>query len=279
MILAKEQQAEVAANRKRYEELKAAGQGHAPRALPPPTPRDGAAIVASAIIDREIIPGGWYWTTRLNSGEALRLITTGGASSIGLLAWSAADTSERLNHADTIKVQWAASLPKGRVILSDMGRVLFSIVEDTTGGAHDALAGGSTTATNEACYHTTTLRNTRDNFILAAGKLGLDRRDVHPCIGFFAPVNVDAEGRFQWDPSRRQTGDFIDLRAEMDVLVALSNCPHPLDPSPTYAPGDAEIVRYRTGRVGDDDLCRTASAEAARAFENNAFFLNSRAEG
>jgi urea carboxylase-associated protein 2 len=259
--------------------LKAAGQGHAPRALPPPTPRDGAAIVASAIIHREIIPGGWYWTTRLNSGEALRLITTGGASSIGLLAWSAADTSERLNHADTIKVQWAASLPKGRVILSDMGRVLFSIVEDTTGGAHDAPAGGSTTATNEACYHTTTLRNTRDNFILAAGKLGLDRRDVHPCISFFAPVNVDAEGRFQWDPSRRQTGDFIDLRAEMDVLVALSNCPHPLDPSPTYAPGDAEIVRYRTGRVGDDDLCRTASAEAARAFENNAFFLNSRAEG
>jgi len=279
MILAKEQQAEVAANRKRYEELKAAGQGHAPRALPPPTPRDGAAIVASAIIHREIIPGGWYWTTRLNSGEALRLITTGGASSIGLLAWSAADTSERLNHADTIKVQWAASLPKGRVILSDMGRVLFSIVEDTTGGAHEAPAGGSTTATNEACYHTTTLRNTRDNFILAAGKLGLDRRDVHPCISFFAPVNVDAEGRFQWDPSRRQTGDFIDLRAEMDVLVALSNCPHPLDPSPTYAPGDAEIVRYRTGRVGDDDLCRTASAEAARAFENNAFFLNSRAEG
>jgi urea carboxylase-associated protein 2 len=279
MILTKEQQAEVAAYRKRYEELKAAGQGHAPRALSPPTPRDGAAIVASAIIHREIIPGGWYWTTRLNCGEALRLITTGGASSIGLLAWSAADISERLNHADTIKVQWAASLRKGRVILSDMGRVLFSIVEDTTGGAHDALAGGSTTATNEARYHTTTLRNTRDNFILAAGKLGLDRRDVHPCISFFAPVNVDAEGRFQWNPSRRQTGDFIDLRAEMDVLVALSNCPHPLDPSPTYAPGDAEIVRYRTGRVGDDDLCRTASAEAARAFENNAFFLDSRAEG
>lgn len=278
MILSNEQQAEVAANRKRYEELKAAGQGHAPRALPPPTPRDGAGIVASAIIHREIIPGGWYWTTRLNYGEALRLITTGGASSIGLLAWSAADTSERLNHADTIKVQWAANLRKGRVILSDMGRVLFSIVEDTTGGAHDALAGGSTTATNEARYHTTTLRNTRDNFILAAGKLGLDRRDVHPCVSFFAPVNVDAEGRFQWDQSRRQAGDFIDLRAEMDVLVALSNCPHPLDPSPTYAPGDAEIVRYRTGNVGDDDLCRTASAEAARAFENNAFFLNSGAE-
>lgn len=278
MILTKEQQAEVAANRKRYEELKAAGQGHVPRALPSPTPRDGAAIVASAIIHREIVPGGWYRTTRLNRGEALRLVNTGGTSCISLLAWSAADTSERLNHADTIKVQWAASLRKGRVILSDMGRVLFSIVEETTGGAHDTLAGCSTAATNEARYHTTTLRNTRDNFILAAGKLGLDRRDVHPCISFFAPVNVDAEGRFQWDASRRRAGDFIDLRAEMDVLVALSNCPHPLDASPAYAPGDSEIVRYRAGRVEDDDLCRTASAEAARAFENNAFFLNSSAE-
>ncbi len=274
MILTDEQQAEVAANRRRYEELKAAGQGHAPRALPPPTPRDGAAIAASAIIHREIVPGGWYWTTRLNRGEALRLVNSGGTSCISLLAWSAADTSERLNHADTIKVQWAASLRKGRVILSDMGRVLFSIVEETTGGAHDALAGASTVATNEARYHTTTLRNTRDNFILAAGKLGLDRRDVHPCISFFAPVNVDAEGRFQWDASRRQAGDFVDLRAEMDVLVALSNCPHPLDASLAYTTGNAEIVRYRAGRVGDNDLCRTASAEAARAFENNAFFLN-----
>lgn len=78
MILTTEQQAEVAANRKRYEELKAAGQGHAPRALPSPTPRDGAAIATSAIIHREIIPGGWYWTTRLNRGEALRLVNTDG---------------------------------------------------------------------------------------------------------------------------------------------------------------------------------------------------------
>jgi urea carboxylase-associated protein 2 len=278
MILTKEQQAEVAANRKRYEELKAAGQGHVPRALPPPTSRDGAAIAASAIIHREIVPGGWYWTTRLHRGEALRLANTEGTSSVSLLAWNAADTSERLNHADTIKVQWAASLRKGRVILSDMGRVLFSIVEDVTGGAHDALAGGSTAATNEARYHATTFRNTRDNFILAAGKLGLDRRDVHPCIGFFAPVSVDADGRFQWDNDRRLAGDFIDLRAEMDVLVALSNCPHPLDPSPAYMPGRVEIVRYGAGPIRDDDLCRSASAEAVRAFENNALLFNSGVE-
>lgn len=278
MILTAEQKAEVAANRKRYEELKAAGQGQAPRALPPPTPRDSAPISEADVIHRETIPGGWYWSTRLNRGEALRIVNTSGTSCVGLQAWSSADSSERLNHADTIKVQWAATLRKGRVILSDMGRVLLSIVEDTTGGAHDTLMGGSTAATNEARYRTMSLRNTRDNFILAAGKLGLDRRDVHPCISFFAPVSVEDGGLFMWNDERRSAGDFVDLRAEMDLLVTLSNCPHPLDPSPAYAPGPVDIVRYRAAPADADDLCRTASAEAARAFENNAFLFQSDAE-
>lgn len=275
MILTEEQKAEVAANRKRYEELKAAGQGQAPRALPPPTRRGSALIAEADVMHQEVIPGGWYWTTRLNRGEALRIVNTNGTSCISLLAWNRADTSERLNHADTIKVQWAATLCKGRVILSDMGRVLLSIVEDTTGGAHDTLMGGSTAATNKARYHATTLRNTRDNFILAAGKLGLDRRDVHSCISFFAPVSVEEGGRFVWNDGRRSTGDFIDLRAEMDLLVALSNCPHPLDPSPAYVPGAVDVVRYRANPPDADDLCRTASAEATRAFENTAFLLQS----
>lgn len=275
MILTEEQKAEVAANRKRYEELKAAGQGHAPRALPPPTLRDSALIADADVIHREAIPGGWYWTTRLNRGEALRIVNTSGTSCVSLLAWNSADTSERLNHADTIKVQWAATLRKGRVILSDMGRVLLSIVEDTTGGAHDTLMGGSTAATNKARYHAAMLRNTRDNFILAAGKLGLDRRDVHPSISFFAPVSVEDSGKFAWNDGRRSAGDFVDLRAEMDLLVALSNCPHPLDPSSIYAPGTVDVVRYQAKQAGANDLCRTASAEAARAFENNVFLLQS----
>jgi urea carboxylase-associated protein 2 len=277
MILTEQQQAEVAANRKRYEELRAAGQGHAPRALPPPTPHDGAPIPASTVVHREIIPSGWYWTARLTRGEALRLINADGTSCVSLQAWNRADTSERLNYADTVKVQWAASLRKGRVILSDMGRVLFSILEDTS-GAHDTLVGGSTAASNAAQYGAAPLRNSRDNFILAAGKFGLDSRDVHPCISFFAPVSVDAEGRFQWAADRRTAGDFIDLRAEMDMLVALSNCPHPLDPAATYAPGRVEVIRFRPPSLTDNDLCRTAGAEAARAFENTAFLNSSSAE-
>lgn len=269
MILTAEQQAEIAACKQRYEELKAAGQGQTPRALPPPTLRHGAPIATSAVIHRETIPGGWYWTTQLRRGEALRLINTGGKSCVALLAWSKADPSERLNHADTIKVQWAARLQKGRVILSDMGRALLSIIEDTS-AAHDTLVGGSTAASNTLQYRAGSYRNTHDNFILAAGKLGLDRRDVMPCISFFAPVSVDASGKFLWNESRRVAGDFVDLRAEMDVLIALSNCPHPLDPASSYAQDSVEIVRYRAPHATGDDLCRTASAESIRAFENNA---------
>jgi urea carboxylase-associated protein 2 len=269
MHLTKEQQCQVDLNRARYEELKAVGQKNAPRALPVNTPRDAAAPVESKIIRREIVPGGWYWTTRLDRGDALRLINVTGASCISVLAWNADDRSERLNHADTIKVQWAANLQKGRVILSDMGRVLFSIVEDTS-GKHDAVVGGSSPESNRTRYGAGRRRNTRENFISATAKLGLDRRDVHPCVSFFAPVSVGADGQFKWNVGVRQAGDFVDLRAEMDLLVALSNCPHPMDPSPDYAPGDVEIVRFRSAPAKSDDLCRTASAENIRAFENNA---------
>lgn len=269
--------AEIAAHRRRYEELRTAGQDEAPRALAPPTSRDGAPIDATVLFEREAIPGGWYWTTRLDRGEALRIVNEDGTSCVSVLAWRADDPSERLNHADTIKVQWAASLRKGRIILSDMGRALLSITEDTS-GAHDTLCGGSSAATNLERYGKAHLRNTRDNFVLAAGKLGLDRRDVMPCISFFAPVSVDDSGRLIWRDGVRRAGDFVDLRAEMDLLVALSNCPHPLDPAPAYAPGPVEVLRYRASPPALDDLCRTGSSEAIRAFENNARLCGDRTE-
>ncbi|GIQ72303.1 urea amidolyase associated protein UAAP1 [Bradyrhizobium sp. RD5-C2] len=278
MILTEEQKAEIAAHTRRYNELKAAGQEHAPRALPAPTARDAVPIATDAIIHRETIPAGWYWTTRLNRGDTLRIVNTSGTSTVSLLAWNSADTTERLSHADTIKVQWAARLQKGRVLLSDMGRALLGITEDSS-AAHDAVVGGSTAATNLAKYGDGNFRNTRDNFILAAAKLGLDRRDVHPCVSFFAPVAIDADGKFVWPDARRQKGDFVDLRAEIDLLVALSNCPHPLDPAESYPRASVEVVRYRASAPAADDLCRTATAEAIRAYQNNALYLGEMSEG
>ena len=183
-----------------------------------------------------------------------------------MLAWSAADPSERLNLPDTIKVQWTTAIARGRVLFSDMGRVLFSVTEAAS-SAHDGLVGVSTAAANAARYPGPT-RNSRDNFILAAGKLGLDRRDIPSALTFFAPVRVDAAGKFTWRDDLRVPGDYVELRAEMDLTIALSNCPHPLDPDPVYAPSPVTVTRFRLP-VAADDLCRTATAESMRGFENN----------
>ena len=166
--------------------------------------------------------------------------------------------------ADTVKVQWTAAVRRGRVILSDMGRVMLSIVEDTS-GAHDALMGGSVPEPRSS--DAAEPRSTRENFVAATAKLGLQRRDIPPCISFFAPVIVDGAGRFQWQEERKRPGDFVDLRAEMDLLVVISNCPHPLRPGSLSEWPSIEVIRHRGRTYASADPCRNAGPEAQRAFE------------
>lgn len=261
----------ISENRRRYEELKAAGDSAAPRTLPPPSPRSLAQEPPPGAHHKETIPGGWYWTTRLSRGEALRLLNASGNFGVTLFAWNAKDPSERYNSADTVKIQWTTQLRKGRVLFSDMGRVLLSIIEDSC-GAHDTIVGGSTPASNQRKYGDASLRSTRENLILAAGKHGLGVRDIAPAITFFAPVTIE-DGRALWRDGVVQKGDFVDLRAELDLLVAISNCPHPLAPDTEFAPGPIEATVFTAPEAAADDLNRTATMEAARAFENNAVYL------
>jgi uncharacterized protein len=254
---------QIAENRRRYEELRAAGQERTPKGLPERTALDGAPIPPDAMIHREAVPSGWYTTLRLHRGEALRIVDEAGQASVSLLAWREEDPSERINCADTIKVQWSAAISKGRVILSDMGRAVFSLIEDTS-GAHDLLIGGSTPASVLASTGASG-RNTQDNFLAAASKIGLGFRDISPCITFFAPVALDDAGRFLWRAGSKRAGDFVDLRAEMNLIVVASNCTHPLNPSP-IAGGPATLIKHRAPPTGREDLCRTASPEAMRAF-------------
>jgi hypothetical protein len=253
------------ANRRRYEQLRAAGQEATPKALPDATAFDAKPIAAEAVISREQVPADWYATVRLRRGEALRIIDNLGMSSVSMIGWREEDTSERINCADTVKVQWSAAISKGRVILSDMGRVFVSLVEDTS-GAHDLMVGGSTRASTLAAFGVA-LRNTHDNFLAAAAKVGLGLRDIPPCATVFAPVSVDAKGVFHWNANRKRPGDFVDLRAEMNVLVVLSNCAHPLNPVRPPVFGPVTLIRYRAPPAAPDDPCRTISPEIVRAFE------------
>ncbi|AJD44324.1 urea carboxylase-associated protein (plasmid) [Rhizobium gallicum bv. gallicum R602sp] len=263
---------EIAANRARYEDHQKKGLEFAPKALPAPSPLPALPISADAIIHQETIPGSWYWSTKLLRGEAIRIDQAESNSTVALVAWNAHDTSERINLVDTVKMQWTTALGKGRVIFSDMGRVMFSLIEDSS-GANDCLMGGSTAASNAAKYPGVKTRNTRDNLILVACKLGLDRRDIAGVLNLFAPVSVDYAGGFAWRGKRSNSGDYAELRAEMDMLVGFSNCPHPLDPDPIYQPKPVIVTRFRAAAPAADDLCRTATAEAIRGFQNNTMML------
>jgi len=256
-------QKQIAENRRRYEELRAAGQELTPKGLSQPTALDGAPIAPEAVIHREIVPSGWYTTLLLRRGEGFRIIDDTGRASVSLLAWREEDPSERINCADTIKIQWSAAISKGRVILSDMGRVVFSVIEDTS-GAHDLLVGGSTPASVLASTGASG-RNTQENFLAAVSKIGLDVRDIPPCITFFAPVALDGAGRFLWQEGRKRAGDFVDLRAVMNLIVVASNCAHPLNPAQASG-STVTLIKHRTPPPRSGDLCRTASPEAIRAF-------------
>lgn len=246
---------EIAANRARYEAHQARGLLAAPKALPEASARPAPAL--GNVLHEEVIPCGWYWSTPLRKGEALRVAQTGRHAAVAMVCWRADRPSERLNLPDTVKVQWTTVISNGRVLFSESGRVLLSVTEDSS-GAHDVLVGGSGSGEG---------RNTRDNLVLAAAKFGLSRRDIPMALTLFAPTSVSQDGTVGWQADRARGDDYVELRAEMDLLVALSNCPHPLDPLPGDAP--VKVTRF-VAPDSPDDICRAATAEAQRGFQNNA---------
>lgn len=262
---------EIAANRARYEEHQKKGLEFAPKALPGKSVKPAPDLDETDVLHREVIPGGWYWSTRVRKNEVLRIALDEGVSTVTVVAWNADEPTERLNLPDTVKVQWTTGIGKGRVLLSDMGKVMFSVVEDSC-AAHDCLMGGSNEASNSRKYagaNGPNIRNTRDNLVKMTTKLGLDKRDIPAAMALFAPVRVDADGKFVWKPELVGDGDYVELRAEMDLIVGFSNCPHPLDPNPVYAPNPVTVTRITASEPAADDLSHTATAEAVRGFENN----------
>lgn len=208
----------------------------------------------AGVIWDETIPFGNYASRRLPRGTTLEITDAGGDACVQLFVHNAALTSERLCVMDTVKVQWQAYLSKGALLLSDMGRVLMTITDDTS-QRHDCLAGAL---------------GARDMLCLGAAKFGLNRSDVGPTINLFKGVRISDDGamHFEGDP---KPGATITLRAEIDVLVHLAVTPHPLAPNASGNPVRA-LARRGAITAGDDPF-RTTSPERARAFENTDEFL------
>ena len=185
--------------------------------------------------------------------------------------FSAERPVERLNIADTQKVQWNGYLRAGGLLLSDMGRVLMSLVEDTA-GTHDGFCGASNLASNARRYgdgfNHGAHPNARDRLSLGVAKFGLGRKDIHPCLNLFKGVRVQADGTTSPEVGPFAPGRQATLRAEMDVIVVLANCPHVLDPRPDYSVTPVRATAWRGPVAGPDDPIRNATPEGLRAFQN-----------
>jgi len=223
-------------------------------------------------IFRETLRGGEMWSRVVRRGQQLRLTDLEGGATPAALFYNARKPLERYNAPDTLKAQHTAKLTRGNVLFSDMGRVLISIVEDSAGW-HDTVTGHMDQATSARKFGAgsyQTLRNdfhrdTRSNLLIELGKHGLGKRDLAPNVNFFVKVTADDAGRLRWE-SVAKAGAHVTLRAELDVLVVLSNTPHPLDPSPRYAPKPLELSLDLAAPVAADDVCRTHCEQNARGF-------------
>jgi len=227
------------------------------------------------VLWEDIISPGASWTHVVKRGTALRITALGDGANAAAIFFNSDCPVERYNMPDTLKAQQVAHLTKGCAIYSDMGRVLFSIIEDTCGW-HDPIGGHSTAATVRARFgerayqhaRNDFYRNTRDNFLTELAKWGLGLRDLSANINFFSKVRVERDGTMTFVPGHSKAGDFVELRAEMNVLTVLDTGQHPLDASRTYAPVPVHIAIRRIDPPAPNDLCRTSHPENARGFVN-----------
>lgn len=198
------------------------------------------ATAARATIDAVIEPGG-HWSGIVPEGATLRLIDLEGRQAVDFLCYNARDPSERYSAADTMKISGQLFVGKGTKLYSDMGNVLFSVTADTC-GRHDTIGGCCSRESNFVRYGVTEGPNCRDNFLAALAKFGLGKKDIVANLNFFMYVPITAQGGMAIVDGLSKPGDYIDLRAQMDVLVALSNCPQMNNPANNYNPTPIRVT-------------------------------------
>jgi hypothetical protein len=187
----------------------------------------------------EIIPARGYWSRVVRKGESLRIVDTHGQQAVDFLCYNAATPEERYHAPNTIKKAGHILLTAGDVLYSDYARPLFTIVADTFGG-HDTIGGCCSRPSNEMLYGVAN-DGCRENFLKALAPYGLGWRDIVPNVNWFMTVPVGAAGDAAIALGSSKPGDHVELRAEMDVLAVISNCPQVLNPCNNYNPTEIEV--------------------------------------
>jgi urea carboxylase-associated protein 2 len=233
----------------------------------------------SDVVYEDALPGGKHWSMVLKRGVALKLIDKEGGANVGMLFYNPANLLERYNAPDTLKCQHTFKLTRGNCLYSDMGRIFCSIVEDSVGW-HDTVCGNTSKAIvakrwglkSYQDHRNDWTQNGHDSFLVEGGKYGLGRRDLAANVNWFSKVAVAGDGALNFDPANSAAGAHVTLRFEMDTLVLLHTCPHPLNPSAEYPRKPVIYQLLKAEKVAGDDYCRTFRPENGRGFENNCIY-------
>ncbi len=226
----------------------------------------------------EIAPGG-HWSLRLRKGTLMRLTDIDGGANVGMLFYNPENLLERYNAPDTLKCQHTFKLTRGNCLYSDMGRIFASIVEDSLGW-HETVCGNSHAEQVSARWGERDYQRDRndwhqngyDAFLVELAKYGLGRADMAANINWFSKVATDAEGNLALVEGHSAPGSSVTLRFEMDTLVLLHTCPHPLNGAPEYPRKPVKIELGVAEPVRDDDYCLNFRPENRRGFQNNALY-------
>jgi len=225
------------------------------------------------VLWEETIQPGASWSHVLKRGTALRVTDLEGGANVGGIFFNFECPTERYNMPDTLKAQHVARLTTGFVVYSDMGRILLSVTADTVGW-HDPIGGTSNRKLVEAKYGPSSYqkdrndyhKDGRDSFLVELGKWGLGRRDLVANVNLFSRVDVSDDGTMSFAQGHSKAGDSIDLRAEMNVLVILNTCQHPLDTNPKYQPKPVRVLIRQVAAPTIEDPCRVSRPENGRGF-------------
>jgi urea carboxylase-associated protein 1 len=198
--------------------------------------------LAAAVVDVTVGPGE-PWTYVLRRGHVLRIVDVEGNQAVDTLLYDAHDTEDRYSAADTVRAQGNIFLTTGSRLLSSEGTVLATIVADTC-GRHDT-SGGACSAESNVCrfgHHTRWMHNCRDNFLHGLASLGMGKRDIVPNINFFMNVPVTADGHLDIVDGISRPGAYVELQAETDTLVVVSNCPQLNNPCNGWNPTPIRLL-------------------------------------
>jgi len=199
----------------------------------------------TAVLD-EVCPAGEPWSHLIEKGQIFRILDLEGNQAVDTLFYSADDPHERYSAVDTVRRQGGLYLNAGTQLISSEGNVMLTIVADTC-GRHDTLGGACATESNTVRYalEKRFMHACRDNFCSELSHredYGLAKRDIVPNINFFMNVPVTAEGKLTFEDGISAPGKYVELRAEMDVVCLISNCPQLNNPCNAYNPTPIRLL-------------------------------------